>query len=105
MLAYAIFVGALVHAFDVERSVKHAAARVGAFALFAAVTLQVALGIVTLLWRVPLPLALLHQAMAMLVLTAAALHAAGLRLRASIPLIPAQPGIQAGSPLSRERAG
>ena len=66
-------------------------ARVGAFALFAAVTLQVALGIVTLLWRVPLPLALLHQAMAMLVLTAAALHAAGLRLRASIPLIPAQP--------------
>ena len=44
MLAYAIFVGALVHAFDVERSVKHAAARVGAFALFAAVTLQVALG-------------------------------------------------------------
>jgi len=104
MLAYAIFVGALVHAFDVERSVKHAAARVGAFALFAAVTLQVALGIVTLLWRVPLPLALLHQAMAMLVLTAAALHAAGLRLRASIPLIPAQAGIQAGSPLSRGRA-
>jgi cytochrome c oxidase assembly protein subunit 15 len=49
--------------------------------LFAAVTLQVALGIVTLLWRAPLSLALAHQAMAMLVLTAAALHAANVTER------------------------
>jgi cytochrome c oxidase assembly protein subunit 15 len=81
VFAYAIFAGALLHAFDVERSVKDHAARVGAFALFAAVTLQVALGIVTLLWRAPLSLALAHQAMAMLVLTAAALHAANVTER------------------------
>ena len=62
MLAYAILVVAVLHAFDVERTVQADAVRVGAFALFAAVTLQVALGIATLLWRVPLPLALLHQA-------------------------------------------
>jgi cytochrome c oxidase assembly protein subunit 15 len=85
MLAYAVFAGALLHAFDVERSVKDRAARIGAFALFAAVTLQVALGIITLLWVIPLPLALAHQAMAMLVLTAAALHAAHVAERASRP--------------------
>jgi len=77
MLAYVTFVGALLHAFDVERSVKIGALRIGAFALFAAITLQVALGIMTLLWRVPLPLALAHQAAAMLVLTVATVHAAG----------------------------
>jgi heme a synthase len=76
MLAYAIWLCALVHAIDVERTVKTGAARSGAFALFAAVTLQTALGILVLILRVPLPLALLHQAMAMLVLTAATLHAA-----------------------------
>ena len=83
MLAYAIFVGALLHAFDVGRSVNNRPARLGALALFAAVTLQVALGIVTLVWRVPLPLALAHQAMAMMVLTVATLHAATLVERVS----------------------
>ncbi len=77
MLAYAIFLVAVLHAFDVERSVKAGPARAGAFALFAAIALQVALGIATLLWRVPLPLALAHQAAAVLVLTLATLHAAG----------------------------
>jgi cytochrome c oxidase assembly protein subunit 15 len=76
MLAYAIWLCALIHACDVERTVKSGAARSGAFVLFAAVTLQMALGILVLVLRVPLPLALLHQAMAMLVLTAATLHAA-----------------------------
>jgi cytochrome c oxidase assembly protein subunit 15 len=103
ILAYAIFVLSLIHAFDVERTVKNGAARAGAFALFAAVTLQVALGILTLLWRAPLPLALLHQAVAMLVLTVAALHAANVKMRAGISRIPAQAGIQPG--LSRGRAG
>jgi cytochrome c oxidase assembly protein subunit 15 len=104
MLAYAIFAGALLHAFDVERSVQDRAARVGAFGLFAAVTLQVALGIVTLLWRAPLPLALAHQAMAMLVLTAAVLHAANVAQRTRMPLIPAHAALQPGSPLTRGRA-
>jgi hypothetical protein len=62
-----------------------------------------------LLLVVPVPLALLHQAVAMLVLSVATVHAAGVWRRASFPLIPAQAGIQgraqeAGSPPSRERA-
>jgi cytochrome c oxidase assembly protein subunit 15 len=50
-------------------------ARSGALALAAAVTLQAALGIATLLAQAPLALALAHQAMAMIVLTFAVLHA------------------------------
>ena len=76
MLAYLIFLCSLLHALDVARTVKAGSARTGAFVLFAAVVLQVALGITVLLLVVPLPLALLHQAMAMLILTAATLHAA-----------------------------
>ena len=78
MLAYAILVCALLHAFDVVRTVNDRSARLGAVVLFVAVMLQAALGIVTLVWRVPLPLALLHQAMAMLLLTVATVHAAAL---------------------------
>ena len=53
------------------------AARRGALALAGAVMLQAALGIVTLLVQAPLSLALMHQAMAMVVLTIAVLHRAG----------------------------
>ncbi len=105
LLAYAIFAVALLHAIDTAGAVKDRAVRAGAFVLFAAVLLQVALGIATLVWVVPLPLALLHQAMAMLVLTVATVHVASLTQRAIVPLIPAQAGIQPGSPLSRGRAG
>jgi heme a synthase len=105
MLAYAIFVVALLHAIDVGRAMKNGPARTGAFVLFAAIILQVALGIATLVFVVTLPLALAHQAMAMLVLTVATVHAAGLKQRAILPPIPAQAGIQPGSPLSRGRAG
>src|SRR6202035_4659781 len=45
LLAYVIFVGALLHVIDVARSVKESAARTGAFVLFAAIILQVTLGI------------------------------------------------------------
>jgi heme a synthase len=78
MLAYVIFVVALLHAIDVARTVKERALRIGAVILFAAIVLQMALGIATLLLIVPLALALAlaHQAMAMLVLTAATVHAA-----------------------------
>jgi heme a synthase len=81
MLAYLIFVCTLLHALDVGRCVKSGAGRLGAFVLLAAVALQVALGILTLVWRVPLPLALAHQAVAMLVLTVASLHAANVMAR------------------------
>jgi cytochrome c oxidase assembly protein subunit 15 len=75
MLAYAIWLCALAHAIDVGRS-RRGPAFAGAVALLVALTLQAALGIWTLLAAAPLPVALLHQAMAMLVLTAATMHAA-----------------------------
>ena len=88
MLAYLIFVCALLHTLDVARTAKAGPARTGAFLLFAAIALQVLLGIAVLLLVVPLPLALLHQAMAMLILTVATLHAAnvvGVTIRDSAP--------------------
>ncbi len=81
MLAYAILIFALLHLIDVAGTAKQGSVVTSAFVLAAAVVLQAALGIVTLLLRVPLPVALLHQAMAMLVLTAATVHAAGVSAR------------------------
>jgi cytochrome c oxidase assembly protein subunit 15 len=75
MLAYAIWLFAGWHVTDVIRNARDGPALAGALALFGAVTLQAALGISTLLLVVPLPLALLHQTMAMVVLTVAVLHA------------------------------
>jgi cytochrome c oxidase assembly protein subunit 15 len=105
MLAYCLFVCALPHAFDVARTVKQGWMPVSAAVLAAAVTLQAALGIWTLLLRVPLSLPLAHQAMAMLVLTIATTHAALVaRWRAisreDIPLAPAQSAL----PLTRPPA-
>jgi heme a synthase len=84
MLAYAILVCAFLHAMDVARAGKSVAVLRAAVVLLALVALQAALGIFMLLSRTPLPLALLHQAVAMLVLTAATVHAAnvGSALRA-----------------------
>jgi heme a synthase len=76
MLAYTIWVCALLHAFDVARTFKRGPALAGAFVLLLAVTLQAALGVWTLLMVAPLSLSLMHQAMAMVVLTAATVHAA-----------------------------
>jgi cytochrome c oxidase assembly protein subunit 15 len=76
MLAYTIWLSALLHLIDVTATVKKGRALTGAAALLIAVTLQAALGIWTLLMVAPLPLSLLHQATAMLVLTAATVHAA-----------------------------
>jgi len=76
VLAYVILIGALVHAFDVARTIKVTWVKTSAFVLPAAVMLQTALGIATLLMRVPIDFALMHQAMAMVVLTLATTHAA-----------------------------
>jgi heme a synthase len=76
MLAYVIFAGALVHLLDVAATMKSRSTLRSAAILFAAVALQAAVGVIMLLARTPLPLALLHQATAMLVLTAATVHAA-----------------------------
>ena len=78
MLAYTIWICTLWHAIDAARTAGKGGALTGALVLAGAVTLQAALGIWTLLAVAPLSLSLLHQAMAMLVLTAAILHAAWL---------------------------
>jgi len=75
MLAYVIWLLAAWHVTDVIRHARQGPALIGALALFIAVTLQAVLGISTLLLVVPLPLALLHQALAMVVLTVAILYA------------------------------
>jgi cytochrome c oxidase assembly protein subunit 15 len=78
LMAYALLAAAIWHALDVMRSLPPGAERRGALALAGAVTLQAALGILTLLAQAPLWLALMHQGTAMLVLTIAALHAQAL---------------------------
>jgi len=74
MIAYALWVLAGLHAVDAVRSAPRLVLA-GALGLFAAVSIQAVLGIVTLLQQTPLTLALVHQAMAMVALTVAAMHA------------------------------
>jgi cytochrome c oxidase assembly protein subunit 15 len=71
MVAYMLFVLAVLHAVDAIRSRAAPAVINGAVWLAAAVTTQAVLGILTLLNQVPILLALAHQAMAMVVLTLA----------------------------------
>jgi cytochrome c oxidase assembly protein subunit 15 len=72
MVAYALWLFAVLHAADAARQ---RAARATALALATAVTLQIGLGITTLLNQAPLALSLIHQAMAVIVLTLAVVHA------------------------------
>ena len=74
MVAYALFVLAILHAIDAIRSRAGPAAN-GAIWLAVAISLQAALGIQTLLLQVPILLGLAHQAMAIVVLTLAILQA------------------------------
>jgi cytochrome c oxidase assembly protein subunit 15 len=81
MAAYALWLLAVLHAADVARTVRGGSALTAALALACAVTLQAALGIVTLTHQTPLALALMHQAMAIVVLTIAVVHAERLEWR------------------------
>jgi len=81
MLAYTVLLVALLHAADALRARVAAS---GAVRLACAVTLQAALGVWTLLEQAPLALALTHQAMALVVLTLASLHAARVSARAQV---------------------
>jgi cytochrome c oxidase assembly protein subunit 15 len=80
MMAYAVWLVAVWHAIDALRA--RGAAGNGALALACAVTIQAGVGIVTLLHQAPLSLALLHQAMAIVVLSVAVVHAERLVPRA-----------------------
>ena len=75
MMAYVLAAVVLVHAMDVVFKVDHHDAMAGALTLVALVGLQAAIGILTLINQVPIGLALAHQAMAVLLLTIAVLHA------------------------------
>lgn len=72
MVAYAITAFALYHLFTLKSAPR--AVKMSGHLLMAAILLQVVLGIWTLLAVVPIPLGVIHQGGAMLVLGAAMLH-------------------------------
>jgi len=89
MMAYAVLLVALLHAADalwIKGRVRYAS---GAIVLALAVMLQAALGILTLLYQVPIGLALAHQGMALVVLTIASLHASHSTSGLTLPSAPA----------------
>jgi cytochrome c oxidase assembly protein subunit 15 len=98
MVAYTLFVLAILHAIDAIRSRADAAVTRGALWLVAVITLQATLGILTLLNQAPIDLALTHQAVAIAVLTFATLQAERLASR-RVKLDPAKlavPVVQPG---------
>lgn len=72
MLAYVVWLAVMAHANDCWRA-RHEAS--GALILAGGVTAQAVLGIVTLVYRAPIELALTHQVVAILVFTVAVVHA------------------------------
>jgi cytochrome c oxidase assembly protein subunit 15 len=102
MAGYVLWLVASLHLADVIWLRRGSATRNGALALAGAMTVQMALGIITLLHQAPLALALLHQAMAIVVLTIAVVHAQRLVPRrehtgAVSPLV-STPSIARGTP-------
>lgn len=87
MTAYLLFILTALHAFDALRARAGSAAS-GALWLFAAVSVQAVLGILTLLNQVPIDLALSHQAVAIMVLTLAVMQAERLTSRQSAEMQP-----------------
>jgi cytochrome c oxidase assembly protein subunit 15 len=75
MMGYTVWIVALGHWLDALRSRAPGSVASGALLLAGAVTLQAALGILTLIHQVPIGLALAHQGMALIVLALATLHA------------------------------
>ena len=87
MVAYALWLFAVLHALDVARTVGRGPAMTHSVVLVGLVTFQAVLGILTLVHQVPIGLALLHQAGAILVLALAVVHAQRLSpSRAARPL-------------------
>ncbi|MBY0383404.1 MAG: COX15/CtaA family protein [Xanthobacteraceae bacterium] len=96
MIAYVLFAVAIIHLLDVFRRGVSPSVKRGAAWLAAALSAQVALGILTLLQQVPIPLGLAHQAMAIVVLTLALMQAE--RLHGSQRNLPA---VGLGRPLGQ----
>ena len=97
MTAYTLLVLAVLHAADAIRSRADAAVIRGAVWLVAAMTLQAMLGVLTLLYQVPIDLALTHQAVAIAVLTFATVQAERLAARRVEPL-PRELSMPVGQP-------
>jgi cytochrome c oxidase assembly protein subunit 15 len=74
MVAYGVALAVFLHIFRLTRSHCDEGRVISGWVLFGIVLLQMGLGIATLLLSVPLPLALFHQAGAMLLLTATVIH-------------------------------
>jgi cytochrome c oxidase assembly protein subunit 15 len=85
MTAYALLALALLHACDAVASRAGPAVMRGAWWLVAAIGLQAVLGILTLLYQVPIDLALTHQAGAIVVLTLAIFQTERLVARSTMP--------------------
>ena len=83
MMAYGLWIWAMVHAVAVWRRVDDPIALFGAVALACAVTVQAVIGVLTLVYSVPLAFALGHQAMAVIVLAIATIHAESVSARSS----------------------
>ncbi len=75
MTAYALFALALWHAFDALRNAPRTSAAKRAIVVAGLVACQAVIGIVTLVYVVPLHAALTHQGFAMVVLAMAVVHA------------------------------
>jgi len=74
LMAYALWLFAIIHAVDITRTLGRSRALIRVLILVPAVTIQAVLGILTLIFETPLALALMHQATAMAVLTIAVVH-------------------------------
>ena len=94
MFAYALSLAVVLHAIDARNS----AAWPGALALAVVMTIQAAIGIATLLYQAPISLALMHQAMAIVVLTIAVVHAVRITPQRSIARLHAAAAAPRGSP-------
>jgi cytochrome c oxidase assembly protein subunit 15 len=100
MAAYALWLVAVWHAADAFRVRRAGATLNGALALAVAITVQAALGVLTLLYQVPVALALLHQATAIVVLTIAVIHAERQFPRPALTAS-ARPSLAAGRSIAR----
>jgi heme a synthase len=79
LMAYVVLAGAVLHALDCWRRAPDSPAARTALVLAMLVICQAGIGIMALLWAVPLGAALAHQAFAMVVLATAVLHRCWLR--------------------------
>jgi cytochrome c oxidase assembly protein subunit 15 len=94
MFAYALWLAAVLHAIDARNGV----AWPGALSLAVAMTIQAIIGTATLLYQAPISLALLHQAMAIVVLSIAVVHAVRIRPERSATRFQAATAAPRGSP-------